>query len=100
MERAGLRVTDIEILRLHYAYTLNEWRRRFLANRSRIAAVYDDRFCRMWEYYLCGAEMGFRYGGHMNFQLQLTKRIDALPITRGYMGEAERALAAAPRRVA
>ena len=100
VERAGLWVADIEVLRLHYAYTLDLWRRRFLANRSKIAGVYDDRFCRMWEYYLCGAEMGFRYGGHMNFQLQLTKRVDALPITRGYIGEAERALAAAPRRVA
>ncbi|MGI9169796.1 MAG: class I SAM-dependent methyltransferase [Caulobacteraceae bacterium] len=100
VERAGLRVTDIEILRLHYAYTLDTWRRRFLANRDKIAAVYDDRFCRMWEYYLCGAEMGFRYGSHMNFQLQLAKRVDALPITRGYMEETERALAAAPRRVA
>jgi cyclopropane-fatty-acyl-phospholipid synthase len=100
VERAGLRVTDIEILRLHYAYTLDLWRRRFLANRGKIAEVYDDRFCRMWEYYLCGAEMGFRYGGHMNFQLQLTKRLDALPITRGYMDEGERALTAIGRRVA
>jgi cyclopropane-fatty-acyl-phospholipid synthase len=100
VERAGLRVTDIEILRLHYAYTLDLWRRRFLANRSKIAEVYDDRFCRMWEYYLCGAEMGFRYGGHMNFQLQLTKRVDALPITRDYMADAERALAAEARKVA
>jgi cyclopropane-fatty-acyl-phospholipid synthase len=100
VQRAGLRVTDIEILRLHYAYTLDLWRRRFLANRHRIAEVYDDRFCRMWEYYLCGAEMGFRYGGHMNFQLQLTKRVDALPITRGYIDDGERALTAAGRRVA
>jgi cyclopropane-fatty-acyl-phospholipid synthase len=100
VERAGLRVTDLEILRLHYAYTLDLWRRRFLANRSKIAEVYDDRFCRMWEYYLCGAEMGFRYGGHMNFQLQLTKRVDTLPITRDYMADAERALAAEARKVA
>ncbi|MGI8840793.1 MAG: class I SAM-dependent methyltransferase [Caulobacteraceae bacterium] len=100
VERAGLRVADIEILRLHYAYTLDLWRRRFLANRERVTSLYDERFCRMWEYYLCGAEMGFRYGGHMNFQLQLTKRVDALPITRLYIDETERALAAAPRRVA
>ncbi|MDQ2762478.1 MAG: cyclopropane-fatty-acyl-phospholipid synthase family protein [Pseudomonadota bacterium] len=100
VERAGLRVADIEILRLHYAYTLDLWRRRFLANWNRVAALYDERFCRMWEYYLCGAEMGFRYGGHMNFQLQLTKRVDALPITRRYMDETERALAATRRRVA
>ncbi len=100
VEQAGLRVTDIEILRLHYAYTLQAWRRRFQAQRSRIAELYDERFCRMWEYYLSGAEMGFRYGGHMNFQLQLTKRIDALPITRDYLGEAERSLAAVRRKVA
>ncbi|MEO8926742.1 MAG: cyclopropane-fatty-acyl-phospholipid synthase family protein [Caulobacteraceae bacterium] len=100
VERAGLRVTDIEILRLHYAHTLDLWRQRFLANQDKIAGVYDERFRRMWEYYLCGAEMGFRYGGHMNFQLQLTKRVDALPITRGYMDETERALGAAARRVA
>jgi cyclopropane-fatty-acyl-phospholipid synthase len=100
VERAGLRVTDIEILRLHYAYTLDQWRRRFLANETRLAGVYDQRFRRMWEYYLCGAEMGFRYGSHMNFQLQLAKRVGALPITRDYMGEAERALAAEARRVA
>ena len=100
VERAGLRVTDIEILRLHYAFTLDLWRRRFLANGAQIADLYDERFRRMWEYYLCGAEMGFRYGGHMNFQLQLTKRVDALPITRGYIDETERALATAPRRVA
>ncbi|MBA3811334.1 MAG: class I SAM-dependent methyltransferase [Caulobacteraceae bacterium] len=100
VERAGLRVADIEILRLHYAYTLERWRARFAANRDKVAALYDERFCRMWEYYLSGAEMGFRYGGHMNFQLQLTKRVDALPITRGYIDEAERALVSAARRVA
>ena len=100
VERAGLRVTDIEILRLDYAYTLEAWRRRFQAQRSRIAELDDERFCRMWEYYLSRAEMGFRYGGHMNFQLQLTKRLDALPITRDYLGEAERSLAAVQRKVA
>ncbi len=92
VERAGLRVTDIEILRYHYAYTLRAWLDRFWAHREDIAKLYDERFCRMWEYYLAGAEMGFRHGGHMNFQLQLTKRFDALPITRTYMEEAERAL--------
>jgi cyclopropane-fatty-acyl-phospholipid synthase len=97
VERAGLRVTDIEILRLHYAQTLWHWFERFTARRAEIAKLYDERFCRMWECYLAGAEMGFRYGGHMNFQLQLTKRNDVLPITRSYIDAGERALDARER---
>src|SRR5258706_4697203 len=90
VERAGLRVTDIEILRLHYAETLRCWSERFAAHRDEVAALYDERFCRMWEYYLAGAEMGFRYGTHMVFQIQLAKRVDAAPVTRDYMVDAER----------
>jgi cyclopropane-fatty-acyl-phospholipid synthase len=89
VERAGLVVTDIEILRLHYAKTLHAWFDRFQAKRAEMAVLYDERFCRMWEFYLAGAEMGFRWGDHMNFQLQLTKNAQALPITRAYMGEGE-----------
>lgn len=85
VERAGLIVTDVEILRLHYAYTLAEWRRRFLANWDRAKNIYDERFCRMWEFYLAAAEMGFRHQSLVVFQLQLAKRVDALPITRDYM---------------
>jgi cyclopropane-fatty-acyl-phospholipid synthase len=85
VERAGLIVTDIEILRLHYAQTLALWRQRFRANWERAKALYDERFCRMWEFYLAGAEMGFRNQGLMVFQLQLAKRVDALPIVRDYM---------------
>lgn len=85
VERSGLIATDIEILRLHYAYTLLEWRKRFLTNRERAKAIYDERFCRMWEFYLAGAEMGFRNQGLMVFQLQLAKQIDSLPLTRDYM---------------
>jgi cyclopropane-fatty-acyl-phospholipid synthase len=91
-ERAGLWVTDIEILRLHYAKTLRCWYDRFRARRDEMAALYDERFCRMWEFYLAGAEMGFLYGDHMNFQIQLTKRNDVLPLTRGYIEASERAL--------
>jgi cyclopropane-fatty-acyl-phospholipid synthase len=72
-------------LRLHYAYTLAEWRRRFVANWDRAKNIYDERFCRMWEFYLAAAEMGFRHQGLVVFQLQLAKRVDALPITRDYM---------------
>ena len=91
VERAGLMVTDLEILRLHYAKTLHCWYDRFQARRAEMAALYDERFCRMWEFYLAGAEMGFVWGDHMNFQLQVAKRNDALPLTRDYMAEAERA---------
>jgi cyclopropane-fatty-acyl-phospholipid synthase len=100
VETSGLRVTDIEIQRLHYAKTLRHWRERFDARRDEIAAVYDERFCRMWECYLAGAEMGFIYGDHVIFQMQLTKRVDTLPITRDYMREAELALDAVARRAA
>ncbi len=100
VERAGLRITDIEILRLHYAQTLRAWSDRFAANRDAIKAIYDERFCRMWEFYLAGAEMGFRHGGHMVFQLQVAKQIDSVPITRGYIGEGERSFAKAAREVA
>ncbi len=85
VEQSGLIVTDVEILRLHYAYTLAEWRRRFRANWDRAKQIYDERFCRMWEFYLASAEMGFRNQGLTVFQLQLAKRIDLLPLTREYM---------------
>jgi cyclopropane-fatty-acyl-phospholipid synthase len=92
VERAGLIVTDVEILRLHYAETLKRWRERFLANRQAIKAIYDDRFCRMWEFYLAASEATFRWGGHMVFQIQVAKSIDTVPLTRDYIGEAERSL--------
>jgi cyclopropane-fatty-acyl-phospholipid synthase len=92
IERAGLIVTDIEILRLHYAETLKRWRERFNANRTAIKAIYDERFCRMWEFYLAASEATFRWGGHMVFQVQVAKSIDAVPLTRDYIGEAEKRL--------
>ncbi len=92
IERSGLIAMDIEILRLHYAKTLMEWRDRFEANRAEIARLYDERFCRMWEFYLAGSEMAFRHAGHVVFQIQLAKRIDALPLTRDYMLDIERAI--------
>ena len=107
VEKSGLIVTDVEILRLHYAETLKEWRRRFTANRAEVARIYDERFCRMWEFYLAGAEMGFRHDGQVVFQIQLAKRIDAAPITRDYMVDDERTMRFAgteqmprPKRVA
>jgi len=85
VEKSGLFATDIEILRLHYAETLRHWRRRFIANRDTIASLYDDRFCRMFEFYLCGAEIAFRREGHMVFQIQLAHRQTAVPLTRDYV---------------
>ena len=87
IERAGLWVTDMEILRLHYAETLRHWRQRFLAHWDRVKALYDERFCRMWEFYLAASEAGFRVQDLMVFQIQLAKRVDAVPITRDYMAE-------------
>jgi cyclopropane-fatty-acyl-phospholipid synthase len=90
-ERAHLWITDIEILRLHYAETLRHWRRRFAQNRERIRALYDERFCRMWETYLAGSELAFRYSGHLVFQMQLAKTLGSVPTTRDYMVDWERA---------
>jgi cyclopropane-fatty-acyl-phospholipid synthase len=100
VEKVGMWITDVEILRLHYAETLKSWRARFAANRDRIRTLYDERFCRMWEFYLAGSEVAFRWGGHLNFQMQLAKRVDAVPLTRDYITDWERSHAApAPLRV-
>ncbi len=88
-ERAGLWVTDMEVLRLHYAETLRHWSERFAAGRDRARALYDERFCRMWEFYLAACEAGFRNGRTMVFQLQLAHRRDAVPLTRSYIAAAE-----------
>ncbi|MFI8681290.1 class I SAM-dependent methyltransferase [Brevundimonas diminuta] len=85
IERAGLWVTDMEVLRLHYAETLRHWRERFLARRGEALAMYDERFCRMWEFYLACSEVAFRELGHMVFQLQLTKKQTAAPLSRDYL---------------
>ena len=95
VERVGLFVTDIEILRLHYAETLRAWRERFRAHWEDAAAIYDERFCRMWDFYLAGSEAAFRTGDMMVFQMQLAKDRERLPITRDYMTEAETAFRAA-----
>ena len=90
IEKVGLWVTDIEILRMHYARTLREWRRRFTANRREILELYDERFWRMWDFYLTGCEVAFRYMRQMVMQIQITKGLDALPLTRNYMFDWER----------
>ena len=93
-EDSGLWITDIEVLRVHYAETLRAWRHRFQVNRDRIAELFDERFCRMWEFYLALSEAAFRHGDHFVFQMQLAKRRDAVPLTRDYIAEWERAHAA------
>jgi cyclopropane-fatty-acyl-phospholipid synthase len=98
VEQSGLWVADVEILRLHYAETLRHWRERFLARWDDVEALYDARFCRMWEYYLALCEVGFRRRTNMVFQLQLTRRVDAAPITRDYMIDAERLAEDLPRK--
>ncbi len=85
VEKAGLWVADVEILRVHYADTLRHWHDRFQARRGEAAALYDERFCRMWEFYLVACEMLFRNGPLMVFQIQLAHRRDAVPLTRDYI---------------
>jgi len=94
IERSRLLVADIEILRLHYAETLKAWRDRFMAHREEAARLYDQRFVRMWEFYLAAAEMAFREQAMMVMQIQLTKRQDVVPMTRDYIAREEARLRA------
>lgn len=98
IERNGLYVTDIEILRLHYAETLRHWAKRFADNRDKAKAIYDERFCRMWEFYLAVSECAFRFGGMNNFQIQSCKHQNALPLTRDYIEAEEERLRKIERR--
>ena len=92
VEKSWLWLTDLEVLRLHYACTLDHWYDRVTATRDEIVALYDERFFRMWQFYLAGAVAAFRHDGHLVFQLQLTRQRDAAPLTRDYMLETERRL--------
>ena len=85
IENSGLLTTDIEILRLHYAYTLSQWSERFAAHRDQARKLYDERFCRMWEFYLAASEANFRAGRMMVFQAQLSASLTAVPLTRDYL---------------
>jgi len=94
IERSFLWVTDVEALRLHYAYTTAAWYERVTAHEAEITSLYDARFFRMWQFYLAGAVAAFRHDGHLVFQLQLTRKRDAVPITRDYMAREEERLKA------
>ena len=87
IEQSGLYITDIEIWRLHYAETLRVWRERFEAHLDQVRKIYDERFCRMWRYYLVISELAFRHNGHVVFQIQLAKKQNAVPLTRDYLAE-------------
>ncbi|WP_454887870.1 class I SAM-dependent methyltransferase [Sphingomonas oryzagri] len=92
LERTGMWLSDLEVLRLHYSHTLRNWRERVEAKRARIEAMYDQRFFRMWSFYLASFEMAFRFNGLMVFQMQIARQLDTLPSTRGYMAEREKEL--------
>lgn len=94
VEQNSLWVTDCEFLRVHYAKTLAHWEQRFQDNRAKVAEMYDERFCRMWEFYLISAEMMFRTGSQLVFHMQLSKKRDAVPIVRDYITDTQRAFIA------
>jgi len=85
IEKEGLVINDVEVLRIHYAETLSHWFKRFEANIDRVKKIYDERFCRMWRFYLASCEMSFREGNIVVFQIQLSKKNSILPITRDYL---------------
>ena len=87
IEKSGLYITDIEVLRLHYAMTLEDWRKRVVENKNKIINLYDEKFYRMWEFYLSSAECAFRHLGHVVFQFQLAKKQDAVPLDRKYLND-------------
>ena len=95
IEDAGLTVTDIEFIGPHYAETLRAWQNRFQANRDKVKALYDERFCRMWEYYLAGSEVSFRHMGLTLFQIQMVKNRESVPMTRDYIAELEKSIESA-----
>jgi cyclopropane-fatty-acyl-phospholipid synthase len=99
IERSGLRITDIEVLRLHYAETLRAWRERFMARREEAKKLYDEKFCRIWEFYLASSESAFRWQNMVIFQFQLAHDQEAVPLTRDYIGEAEKSLKAIEEKI-
>ena len=85
IENSGLVISDMEVLRLHYSHTLRNWKERFLGKREKVLELFDEKFLRMWEFYLAGCEMAFKWGDQVVFQLQLTKNFTSVPNTRDYI---------------
>ncbi|MGG7646023.1 class I SAM-dependent methyltransferase [Rhodovulum sp. YNF3179] len=96
VEKEDLIIADVEVLRLHYAETVRHWHDRFMANCDRVREIYDERFCRMWRFYLVASELSFREGVHCVFQFQLARRRDAVPLTRDYLYRPARPAETAP----
>ena len=85
IEKSGLMVTDVEVLRMHYFHTLRNWKERFLRNKSKVLSMFDEKFFRMWEFYLTSCEMSFNWADQVVYQFQLTKKFTSVPITRDYI---------------
>ena len=85
IEKSGLILSDVEVLRMHYSHTLRKWKERFLYNKSKVLSMFDENFFRMWEFYLTSCEMAFKWGGHVVFQFQVTKDLTSAPTTRDYI---------------
>ena len=85
IEKAGLIVSDIEVLRLHYSHTLRHWKENCNKNKDKIIQMFDEKFFRMWEFYLAGCEMAFKWGDQVVYQFQLTKNYTSTPVTRDYI---------------
>ena len=85
IEKSGLIISDMEVLRMHYAHTLRNWKERFTENKDKVLKMFDERFFRMFEFYLSSCEMAFRYGDQVVYQLQLTKKSNTAPSTRDYI---------------
>ena len=85
VEKSGLILTDLEILRMHYSHTLRHWKERFIKNKDKAIKMFDEKFFRMWEFYLTSCETAFRWGDQVVFQLQLTKSLHTAPSTRDYI---------------
>ena len=85
IEKSGLIISDIEVLRMHYSHTLRHWKKRFLSKKHEVLEMFDEKFLRMWEFYLASCEMVFKWGDQVVFQLQLTKNFTSVPNTRDYI---------------
>ena len=85
IEKSGLIISDIEVLRMHYSHTLRNWKQRFLNNKSKVLTMFDENFFRMWEFYLTSCEMVFKWNDQVVFQFQLSKDLTSLPTTRDYI---------------